>query len=300
MLCPMNSSSNVTSPSEASSDAATGAAPRPGLVRLANHVQLSYAEQGPPSETALLLLHGLSDSWRSFEPLLACLPPSLRVIAVTLRGHGRSDHPEAGYGFSHFANDVALLLDALKVRGALIAGHSLGASIALRFALDHGERALGIALLGTFARYRHNAAVTELASAVGQLVDPVDSAFLRDFQLATLARPIAPERLEQAVAESRAVPARVWKAIVDALLSAESDLDLRDVRVPTLLLWGGRDAFVPRADQQRLLRDIRGARLVEYPDAGHAFHWEDPRPTANELSAFAEACRVGERARGST
>lgn len=297
MLCPMSSSSDVTSRIEPAPHDSTATAPRPGLVRLANGVQLSYAEQGPPSETALLLLHGLSDTWRSFEPLLACLPPSLRVVAVTLRGHGQSEHPAAGYGLGHFSDDVGQVLDALKLTGAVLAGHSLGAGVALRFALDHGARALGIALLGTFARYRHNAAVTELASAVGQLVDPVDSAFLRDFQLATLARPIAPERLEQAVAESRAVPARVWKAIVDALLSAESDLDLRDVQVPTLLLWGGRDAFVPRADQQRLLRDIRGARLVEYPDAGHAFHWEDPRPTANELSAFAEACRVGERAR---
>lgn len=297
MVVTMSSSNDVTSRIEAASDESTGAAARPGLVRLANGLMLSYAEQGPPSETALLLLHGLSDSWRSFEPLLACLPASLRVIALTLRGHCQSDHPEAGYGLAHFANDVAQLLDALKVRGALLAGHSLGASVALRFALDHGERALGVALLGAFARYRHNPAVTELASAVGQLIDPVDAAFIRDFQLATLARPIAPERLDQVVAESRAVPARVWKAIVDALLSAESDLRLRNVRVPTLLLWGGRDVFVPRADQERLLHDINGARLVEYPDAGHAFHWEDPRPTASELGAFAEACRVGDRPR---
>jgi pimeloyl-ACP methyl ester carboxylesterase len=236
------------------------------------------------------LLHGLADSWRSFEPLLAHLPPSLRVIAPTFRGHGLSDHPDAGYGLSDLAGDVRQLLDALELRAASIAGHSLGASTALRFALDHGERTRGIALIGAFARYRHNPAINELASAVSQLVDPVDSTFIRDFQLATLARPIAPERIEQVVTESRALPARVWKAILDGLMSPESDLPLSDVRARTLLLWGGRDAFVPRADQERLMRDIRGARLIEFANGGHALHWEEPERAATELGAFAEAC----------
>lgn len=293
----MSISADVIPRIDTTSDNSIAVRPRPALVRLASGVQLSYVEQGPPDETALLLLHGLSDSWRSFDPLLAYVPPALRVIAVTLRGHRGSDHPEAGYALSDFASDVLQLLDALRVRAAVIAGHSLGASIALRCALDHRDRTLGIALLGAFARYRHNPAVSELAGAVGQLVDPVDVAFIRDFQLATLARPIAPERLDQIVAESRAVPARVWKAIVDALTSPESDLPLSEVRVPALLLWGGRDAFVPRADQEHLLRDISGARLIEYAEGGHGFHWEDPRSTASELLAFTDECLRGERTR---
>lgn len=279
-----------TTPNQPQPRDPSDAAPRPRRVRLASGVHLSCVEQGPPSDTALVLLHGLSDSWRSFEPVLALLPPSLRVIAVTLRGHGASDRPEAGYALADFASDVLELLDALKVEAATLAGHSLGASIALRFAIDHPERALGIALLGCFARYRHNPAVIELASAVRLLTDPVDGAFIRDFQAATLARPLAPERFEQVVAESRALPAGVWRAILDALMRPESDLPLEAVRVPTLLSWGDRDAFVPRSDQERMLRDITGARLVEYPGAGHGFFWEDPAPTATELAAFASAC----------
>jgi pimeloyl-ACP methyl ester carboxylesterase len=145
-------------------------------------------------------------------------------------------------------------------------------------------------LLGAFAGYRHNPAVVELAAVVGQLEDPVDRAFIRDFQLATLERPIPDEQLARVISKSQALPARVWKAILDELMSPNGELPLREVQVPALLLWGARDAFVTRADQERLLRDIAGARLVEYPDGGHAFHWEDPRPTAIELHAFAEAC----------
>jgi pimeloyl-ACP methyl ester carboxylesterase len=263
---------------------------RTSRVRLASGLELSHIDRGPPNDTALLLVHGLSDSCRAYEPLLAELPDSLRVVAVTLRGHGQSDHPPAGYALTDFAEDLVQFLDASGIQHVVIAGHSLGASVALRFAIDHRERTRGLALLGAFSGYRHNPAVVELAAVVGQLEDPVDRGFIRDFQLATLNHPIPEEQLERAISESQALPARVWKAIVDELLSPNGELPLREVRVPALLLWGARDAFVTRADQERLLRDIAGARLVEYPDGGHAFHWEDPRPTAIQLGAFAETC----------
>ena len=164
----------------------------PGSDGLSIHV-LEWSDEGTP----LVLVHGFGNEahiWDDFAPVVA---PHYRTVAVELRGHGDSDRPEAGYALADFAGDVLELLDALKVEAATIAGHSLGASIALRFALDHAERTRGIALLGCFAGYRHNPAVTELAAAVSQLTDPVDTAFIRDFQAATLARPLAPERFEQ-------------------------------------------------------------------------------------------------------
>jgi non-heme chloroperoxidase len=259
-------------------------------IRVPGGVRLAYVDRGARSPSALVLLHGLSDSLRSFEPLLECLPSSLRALAVSLRGHGDSDRPEHGYGLRDFAGDVRGLLDALEIESALVVGHSLGASVALRFALDHPERTRGLVLLGAFARYRNNAAVSELRSVIAQLGDPVDGAFIRDFQLATLARPIAPAFLEQVVQESRRLPAHAWSAIIESLVGADGELPLAGVRAPTLLLSGARDAFVPRTDQERLLAGIPDCRWREYPDGGHAFHWEDPAPVAADLVRFSARC----------
>lgn len=264
---------------------------RRGVARLRSGVRLSYAERGPASGPALVLLHGLCDTWRAYQPLLERLPRSLRVIAVSQRGHGDSDRPERGYLLSDFALDVRDLLDERAIDSALVVGHSLGASIALRFARDYPERAQGLALLGTFADYRNNPAVLELQTQAAQLADPVDVGFLRDFQLATLARPIPAELLEQLVQEGRALPAFAWQAILTGLLSAEGHTPPSQVRVPTLLLWGDRDAFVPRADQDQLLAALPCARLVTYVGAGHSFHWENPDETARELAAFAALLR---------
>jgi len=266
---------------------ATNVGTRVGLATLRSGLRLAYGERGPVAETALVLLHGLSDSWLSFEPLMALLPGSVRVVAVSMRGHGDSDRPESGYRFPDFATDIRDLLDALDIESAVIAGHSLGASVAMRFGIDYPERALGLVLLGAFADYRHNPAVLELHAVVQQLSDPVDQSFIRDFQLATLTRPIPAEALEQVIRESRKLPARVWKAIVAGFCGPDGTLPLHELRVPSLLLWGERDNFVPRADQERLLAGISGSRLVAYPGGGHAFHWEDPAPSARDLSAFA-------------
>lgn len=260
---------------------------RRGVARLPSGVRLSYAERGPATGTALVLLPGLSDGWRSFQPLLERLPPSLRAIAVSQRGHGDSDRPEQGYLLADFARDVRELLDELSIESALVAGHSLGASVALHFGCAYPERALGLALLGAFAGYRDNPGVLELQAQVAQLTDPVDVGFLRDFQLATLARPIPAATLEERVEESRALPVQAWRAILAGLLSKEGEPPLSRLRLPALLLWGDRDAFVPRADQERLLAALPSARLLTYAGAGHSFHWEDPEESARALGAFA-------------
>ena len=63
---------------------------RPGIhsTTLPNQVTLPYVEQGDPAGDAVLLLHGITDSWRSFEGLLPHLPTSLHAFALSQRGHG--------------------------------------------------------------------------------------------------------------------------------------------------------------------------------------------------------------------
>ena len=75
------------------------AAPRIALtsdvksVKLSNGVTLPYVEQGDPSGVPVVLLHGITDSWRSFAPVLPSLPASIHAFALTQRGHGDADRP---------------------------------------------------------------------------------------------------------------------------------------------------------------------------------------------------------------
>ena len=257
-------------------------------VELRTGVTLQYAEQGDASGVPVMLLHGLSDSWHSFELVLPHLPESTRTIALTQRGHGDSSRPEAGYHFRDFAADVAAFMDALRLEAAVVVGHSMGSTIAQRFAIDHPERTMGLVLVGSFLSLPSSQPPRELWSVVSTMEDPVDPGFVREFQESTLAKPVPQEFLETVVQESLKLPARVWKEVVACSMQDEFSGELHKIEAPTLLVWGDQDGMVPQSDQDAQTAAIAGSRLVVYEGTGHGVHWEQPERFAADLAAFIE------------
>lgn len=257
-------------------------------VELPTGVTLEFVEQGEPTGVPVLLLHGLSDSWHSYEQVLPHLPEDLRAFALTLRGHGDSSRPEGGYRFEDYAADVAAFMDAFHLEAAVIVGHSLGSSIAQRFAIQHPERTLGIVLIGAFASLPKSPVARELSDMVSTMQDPVDPGFVREFQESTLARPVPQAFFETIVQESLKLPAHVWRAAVAGSLEDDFSGELNKIKAPTLLVWGDQDEMVPRTDQDAQTAVISGSRLVVYPGVGHAVHWEEPERLATDLLSFIE------------
>lgn len=259
-------------------------------VKLSTGVELAYVEQGDPAGVPVIFLHGITDSWHSFEPVLPHLPHSIHAFALTQRGHGESERPTTGYGPQDFAADVAAFMDALQLERTVIAGHSMGSTNAQRFGLDYPERILGLVLMGSFASFKDKPGLVEFVEVgISQLEDPIEPAFAREFQESTLAQPISPEFLETVVQESLKVPARVWKAAFHDLLEGEFPGELGKIKAPTLIVWGDQDAYCPRSDQETLRTAIVGSRLLVYAGAGHAFHWEEPARFGADLTAFVKS-----------
>jgi len=265
-------------------------------VTLPGGLRLPYVEHGDPAGVPLILLHGYSDSWRSWELLLAQLPASVHAYALTQRGHGDADRPQTGYRPEDHAADVAAFMDAVGLDAAVIAGHSGGSYSAQRFALDHPERTLGVVLIGAFRAFHDNPGVLELGEAIAELTDPVDPAFVRGFQASTVAQPIPAGFLETIVAESRKLPARVWKTYLRDILEGDVPTETGTIDAPTLILWGDQDAFCPRSDQDALLAAIPRAQLALYHGTGHCPHWEQPQRTVADLVAFARRVDPAARA----
>lgn len=96
----------------------------------------------------VVLIPSLAGSTRQWEPQLAHLASNWRVIAIDLRGHGKSDSPVAlSFQPGDYAEDVEAVLDALDIRKAVIVGHSMGSAVALAFASDHPSRVRGLVLV---------------------------------------------------------------------------------------------------------------------------------------------------------
>jgi pimeloyl-ACP methyl ester carboxylesterase len=257
-------------------------------VELPNSVTLPYIEQGDASGIPLLLLHGFAGTWQAFKPVLAHLSASLHVFALTLRGHGEASKPQDDYSVGIFASDVAAFMDALQIEASIIVGHSMGAAVAQRLAMDHPEKTLGLVLFGACVMEPAGPKMRAFwESTVSKLSDPVDPAFVQDFLESTLVQPIPQAFFEDLLQHALEVPAHVWRAAWKARLEAENGLvELDKITAPTLIAWGDHDTRCPRRHQTALTTSIPDSRLIVYSNAGHSLHYEEPERFASDLSAF--------------
>jgi non-heme chloroperoxidase len=257
-------------------------------VSLPTGVTLHYAEQGQASGVPVVFLHGVTDSWRSFEPVLQHLPPSVHAFALTQRGHGDSSRPETGYRYADLSEDVRAFMDVMGLPATVIVGHSMGATVAQRLAVDHPARVAGLVLMGAFATLEGHPGVQEFwNTVVSTLRDPIEPTLVREFQTSTIAREVQEEWLDTVVRESLKVPARVWQALSAGFLETpDFSSELAKVSAPTLIVWGDRDSYALRRDQDVLRSAISRARLLTCEGGGHGFHWERPERFASDLVDF--------------
>jgi non-heme chloroperoxidase len=262
------------------------ALPRFANVRVATGVRLHYAEQGAPGARPLILLHGISDSWFSFSRVLPGLAATYRVFALSLRGHGDSERPATGYNLPDFAADVVAFMDALGIERAAVVGHSMGSMVAQQVALMAPERVERLVLVGSAADARNINGVDELGDIFGAFEDPVPEEFVRDFQSSNAYQPLPPGFLDQVVADSMKLTAHVWRGSMLGLLAANFTPHLARIKMPTLLLWGDKDAYFPRSEQDALVAGLPQATLKVCHDIGHCPQWEAPEQFIRDLEGF--------------
>lgn len=231
----------------------------------------------------LVLLHAFPldhSMWAAQEPLAE----HVRLIAADLRGFGGSDAALPG-SIAEAADDVVAMLDALHVQGpVVVAGISMGGSIAQHVATRHPERVAAVILVATrleadTAEVRAGRA--DLAAKVGRLglgvlADAMVPRLLADSAEAREA-PGRPQ-LESLLRET--ITAQRVEAVQAALgaLGARSDMTaaMRGLRAPALLVAGAEDAITPPSCLQAAEEIIPEARLLIVPAAGHMVPLEQP------------------------
>lgn len=254
-------------------------------LHLATGPRLHVVEYGSVDGEPIVFLHGWPDSWFSFSRVMPLLPGHLRAIAVDQRGFGDSERPESGYSIPELGADIVALLDALEVRRATLVGHSLGSFVARQVAIANPERVASLVLIGTgFAA--SNAVMQELQNVLRDLPDPIPVEFAREFQASTAYRPLPLEFFDQIIAESLKLPPRLWRLAIDRLVEYDDTRELREIKSPTLLLWGDRDALFSRPEQDQFLAALPHVRLMVYEDTGHCPNWEQPEQVAVDIAAF--------------
>jgi pimeloyl-ACP methyl ester carboxylesterase len=259
-----------------------------GEQRLSTGVRLHYAVQGDPAGPAVILLHGYSDSWFSYSPVLPLLSAGYRVYALDQRGHGESDKPRAGYHMADMAADVVAFMDARRIPSAVVVGHSLGSLVAQYVARAAPDRVAGLVLVAGAPSVHYFPGVDDFLGVVASFVDSVPQDFIREFQAGTAYQPLPDAFLERVIDESEKLPPHVWRGVAEGMRASGPVSAGSGTAIPTLVMWGDRDGIFPREAQDSLVARSADAELKVYPETGHALHWERPEVFSRDLTAFLE------------
>jgi 3-oxoadipate enol-lactonase len=239
---------------------------------------------GPP----LVLVHGLGDDHRFWDPCVELLTPHHRVIRWDVRGFGRSSKPSGPYDLELFAGDLLHVLDELAVDRAHLVGLSMGGVIAQRFLLDHPSRLRSATLVSTSSE------ISEKATANWRrLADRVET---RGFGRIDASRSFAPafaaahpEVVAAAGAQTAANDPAGYAAAARAVSAYNFTGALRHVRLPVLVVQGLDDQLTPPGGSVKMSRAIPFARLLMLPGAGHSLAVEQPLLFTAMLLAFTGA-----------
>jgi len=276
-------------------------APPPSTFIEVQGQRVHLRDEGPRDDPVpIVLIHGTSASLHTWDGWAEALRSQRRVIRFDLPGFGLTG-PNAvdDYSMAVYVQWLGALLDRLGVQRAVLAGNSLGGEVAWATAHAMPERVDKLILVDA-AGYAFESESVPLAFRIA--ATPGLSVLMRQL--------LPPGMVEKSVRSVYGDPARVTPQLVqryrDLALRAGNrhalatrmaqhntgrEQDIRDLKIPTLILWGARDRLIPPANGDRFAADIQGSQLVVFPELGHVPQEEDPAATVAVVQKFLEQPR---------
>lgn len=264
-------------------------------------VAVAFETHGPPDAPTIVFAHGIAQSRRSWDALLARpeLTSRARLVAVDLRGHGDSAAPPEADAYqvdAPLGADLRAVVDALKLERPILAGWSYGGVAVGEYLRTYGDEGLGGVILfaastrvGRDARAYFGPGMMDHVRALLASDAATYEAVLRPFVTGCAASPLADDVIEDAVAQMRRVPPVARRA----LLTRNEDFtpELLRATTPILAIHGTRDEVVLPSLSRELAAARPATTLVELEGVGHLPWIEAPEATERALLAWLAAHR---------
>ncbi len=271
-------------------------APPPSQFVALDGLQVHLRDEGPRNDPEpIVLVHGTAASLHTWEGWAAELRKTRRVIRFDLPAFGLTGPNAANdYSIAVYVRFVAGLMDQLGVQRFVIAGNSLGGEVAWAVAHAHPQRVSKLILVDS-AGYNFEPKSVPLGFRVAGL--PALQPLMRNL--------LPPGLMDKSIRSVYGEPDRVTLELVahytdmirregnraalrQRLIQRNTgrEADIKTLKLPTLILWGGRDRLIPPSYAQRFAADIAGSKLVMFDTLGHVPMEEDPAATLVPVREF--------------
>ncbi|ARK31797.1 alpha/beta fold hydrolase [Halalkalibacter krulwichiae] len=258
-----------------------------------------YCEYVLNNKPPIILIHGFVSSIYTFNRLIPLLANHFSVIALDLPGFGKSEKSKSFiYSFRNYANVITACIEHFQLKNVIICGHSMGGQVALYTAQLIPKKVSKLILLCS-SGYLKRAKKTLIYCSylpffkyyVKRYIDSKD--VKKSLENVFYNRDLITDELMQ----EYVTPLREKNfpiSLLRLLRYREGDLttdQLKQIQIPTLLIWGEEDRVVPVTIGKRLVEDLPQARLITYHETGHLVTEERPEDVYNEILTYTQGCR---------
>jgi 3-oxoadipate enol-lactonase len=244
-----------------------------------NGLHLYYATHGDPANVPVVFLHGFPFSHEMWDPQINTVSDSYYIITYDIRGHGASDAGDGQYTIEFFVDDLAALLDHLRIQRAILCGLSMGGYIALRMFERFPSRVQGLILCDTKSAADTNEAKIKRAAAIQAIRQHGVRTFAETFLKSVFwketfnSNPKAIDIIRELIITNS--PLGICGT--ELALAARTDTThvLPTIQVPTLVMAGEHDILITPSETEDLSKAIPGSELHIIPNAAHISNLEN-------------------------
>jgi pimeloyl-ACP methyl ester carboxylesterase len=265
-------------------------------------VDLAYNEYGKQNDKTILFIHGFGESKYTWRFLTKPLSKKYHIITIDLKGFGESPKTEdEDYSVYDQAKIVQKFIEKKKIKNLTIVGRSFGGGVALVLAMMQEKNMLNfkidkLILLNTMS-YK------QLLPSMMRLLQKPIIGYLGIHLLSS--RKIAKEAYEFAFSNDKLIPKDsieksaqfmsmpnakyAYKQTVDYIIPddiAKIEKQYKDIKIPTLIIWGKDDVSIPYRFGFKLHRDIKNSNLIILKGVGHMPQEEAPQKVVKIIDRF--------------
>ena len=265
-------------------------------------MKIHFRDQGNPNGQPIILIHGLTSSLHTWEPLVQRLGGEFRIITYDQPGHGLTgEAPDNDYSPSGLMRALDAVADASGIEHFILGGNSMGGRVAWHYALVHPERVDALVLIdaaGAPLREGEESPPTNIGFRLAG--NPAGRFLLRQFlprgQFAKSLRGLV---VDDTIIDEALID-RYWELMrlptnrhaLPYVLAADHEPEmaahLSEIRAPTLIIWGAQDKVVYPSAAETFNERIPNSEVRMYDGVGHIPMEEAPDRTADDIRRFVE------------
>ena len=262
-------------------------------------MQVHLRDEGPRDDPMpIVLLHGTSASLHTWDGWAQSLRGQRRVIRFDLPAFGLTGpHPKNDYSVAAYVRFVGGVADKLGVKQFVLVGNSLGGQIAWATALAQPQRVSKLVLVDA-AGYPFQSSSVPIGFRIARVPG------LRVLMEHVLPRGIVASSVRNVYGDPEKVTSELIDRYYDLTLRSGNrqalayrldqrmsgdEAHIKDLKLPTLILWGAKDKLIPLDNAQRFAYDIQASKLVVFDTLGHVPHEEDAQKTVEAFKEFLAA-----------